>query len=501
MWESLSEHALVLFNLLILSYFVVGNGVYTALMVMSLRCVWIHSRRLAYQGLTELRGSSLTPPVTIIVPAWNEEQIIVEAVRSALGVDYPQVSVIVVDDGSTDSTRVRLTAAFKLAPLDQAYHPTLPTRAVYGFYFNPHLSNLLLVHKQRGGKPDALNTGINLCRSPYFCCLDADCILERDSLLRLMEPILRSPGETVVSGGIVRIINGCKEKNGRIVKLGLPATSLARFQVVEYLRSFLTGRNGWALLGGTVIVSGAFALFERKAVMEVGGFSADTVTEDMDLIITLRDRAAKTKSDIRMAFTSDPVCWTECPASLTMLNRQRRRWQLGLCQTLWKHRNMLFRRRYGMVGLFSLPFHLYVEALGTIVEFFGYLLVPLSFYGGLMSPPLLILLIMLGLAYGGFLSVGAVLLEEMTCRRYPGHRDLLLLLAYGMLENVGYRQLILLFRVQGTIKFLIGSHRWENVIHKGESLVSQATDLTPASADMSAGNAGQSLDGRLPEGI
>jgi cellulose synthase/poly-beta-1,6-N-acetylglucosamine synthase-like glycosyltransferase len=440
--------------------------------------------------LTELRSSSLTPPVTIIVPARNEEHIIVETVRSALGVDYPWISVIVVDDGSTDSTLKRLTAAFKLAPLDRAYDPVLPTRAVRGFYFNPHLPSLLLVHKERGGKPDALNTGINLCRSPYFCCLDADCILERDSLLRLMDPILSSPKEAIVSGGIIRIINGCTERNGQIVKLGLPPASLARFQVVEYLRSFLTGRNGWSLLGGTVIVSGALALFQRKVVMEVGGFSADTVTEDMDLVITLRHWAAKNKRDVEMSFTSDPVCWTECPASLAMLNRQRRRWQLGLCQTFWKHRKMLFRRRYGMVGLFSLPFHLYVEGLGTIVEFLGYLLVPLSFFRGLISPALLSLLILLGLAYGGFLSVGAVLLEEMTYRRYPRHRDLLLLLAYAMLENVGYRQLILLFRVQGTMKFLVGSHRWESITHKGESLASDATDLTPSGADVSAGKAG-----------
>jgi cellulose synthase/poly-beta-1,6-N-acetylglucosamine synthase-like glycosyltransferase len=490
MWGSLFGHALIFFNLLILSYFVIGNGVYTVLMAMSLRAIWIHSRRVAYQGLSELRGSSLTPPVTIIVPAWNEERIIVETVRSALGVDYPWISVIVVDDGSTDSTLKRLTSAFKLAPTDQVFHPALPTRAVRCFYFNPHVPNLLVVHKRRGGKPDALNTGINVCRTPYFCCLDADSILERDALLRLMDPILRSPRETVVSGGIVRIINGCTRRSGQIVKVGLPATSLERFQVVEYLRSFLTGRNGWSLLGGTVIVSGALALFQHKAVMEVGGFSADTVTEDMDLIITLRHWADKNKRDIEMSFTSDPVCWTECPASVSMLGRQRRRWQLGLCQTLRKHRQMLFRRRYGMVGLFSLPFHLYVEGLGAIVEFLGYFLVPLAFFSGLMSPALLILFILLGLAYGGFLSVGAVLLEEMTYRRYPRPRDLLVLLAYAMLENMGYRQLILFFRVQGTMKFLVGSHRWEKVMHKGQALSSDATDLTPASAHVSAGKAG-----------
>jgi cellulose synthase/poly-beta-1,6-N-acetylglucosamine synthase-like glycosyltransferase len=489
MWRPFFEHALVFFNLLILSYFVIGNGVYTVLMLMSLKATWLHSRRLAYQGFAELRGSSLTPPVTIIVPAWNEERIIVETVRSALGVDYPHLSVIVVDDGSTDSTLRRLATAFKLAPVERTYHATLSTSPVRGFYSNSHLPNLLVVHKQRGGKPDALNTGINLCRTPYFCCLDADCLLERDSILRLMDPILSSPKETIVSGGIVRIINGCIGRNGQIVKLGLPRTPLERFQVVEYLRSFLTGRNGWSLLGGTVIVSGALALFQHKAVMEVGGFSTDTVTEDMDLIVTLRQWAAQNKRDIELSFTSDPVCWTECPASLAMLGRQRRRWQLGLCQTLRKHRQMLFRRRYGMVGLFSLPFHLYVEGLGTIVEFLGYLLVPLSYFGRLISPALLTLLILLGLAYGGFLSVGAVLLEEMTYRRYPKGRDLLALLAYAMLENAGYRQLILLFRVEGTLKFLVGSHRWEKVMHKGQSLWSSATELIPTSAHESPGKA------------
>ena len=342
-----------------------------------------------------------------------------ETIRSALGVDYPRLSVIVIDDGSTDSTLARLTTAFKLAPTEQSYHPVLPTRPVLGFYSNPQIPNLLVVQKKGGGKPDALNTGINLCHTPYFCCLDADCILERDALLRLVDPILKSPQETIVSGGNVRIINGCTERNGRIVKVGLPRGHLERFQVVEYLRSFLTGRNGWALLGGTVIVSGALALFQHKAVMEVGGFSTDTVTEDMDLVITLRRWAANAQRDINMSFTSDPVCWTECPATLTMLNRQRRRWQLGLCQTLRKHSTMLFRSRYGTVGLFSLPFHLYVECLGSVVEFLGYLLVPFSFLNNLISPILLLLFILLGLAYGGLLSVGAILLEEMTYRRYP----------------------------------------------------------------------------------
>jgi cellulose synthase/poly-beta-1,6-N-acetylglucosamine synthase-like glycosyltransferase len=461
------ENSVALFNIIVLSYFFLGNGFYTVLLLLSLRATSIHVRRLTYQGLDALRKSPLTPPVTIIIPAWNEAGVITHAVASALQADYPQLQIIVVDDGSTDLTLDRLIENFQLVEIDGTYHPILPTAPLRAFYLNPEIPNLLVVSKVRGGKPDALNAGINLCRSPYFCNLDADCLLERDALLRLMDPIVNSTVETVVSSGIVRILNGCATRNGRVVKVGLPSRALERFQVVEYLRSFLCGRTGWHLLGGTLIVSGAFAVFHRATVIEAGGFCHDTVTEDMDLVVSLHQWAADKHRKVHISFTSDPVCWTECPASLTMLARQRRRWQLGLCQTLWKHSAILFRQKYGIVGCLSFPFHSYVEGLGAAVETLGYLLLPLGFLFGLVSPFVLMVFVLLGFIYGSFLSVGAVLVEELTYRRYPRFRDLLTLLGYAAFENFGYRQLILYFRFQGTLKFLAGSRHWEKVSHAG----------------------------------
>lgn len=461
------HESVAVFNLVVLSYFFLGNGIYTFLMLLSLRATWVHVRRMTYQGLDALRHSPFTPPVSVIIPAWNEQDVIVNSVISALQVDYPELQVIVVDDGSTDMTLDRLVQRFHLVEMDATYHPVVPTAPVRIFYVNPAIPNLLVVSKVRGGKPDALNAGINLCRSPYFCTLDADCLLERDALLRLMDPILNSPVETVVSGGIVRILNGCETRNGRVVRVRLPRTWLERFQVVEYLRSFLFGRTGWHLLGGTLIVSGAFAVFERATVIEAGGFSHDTLTEDMDLVVQMHQWAAENNRHIRMSFTSDPVCWTECPSTLAMLANQRRRWQLGLCQTLWKHSEMLFQRKYGVVGWLSFPFHAYVEGLGAAVEFLGYLLIPLGLIFGLIPRGLLILFLLLGVVYGGFLSVGAVLLEELTYHRYPRVRDLLTLLVFAMFENVGYRQLVLFFRCQGLLKFLAGSSKWEKVAHFG----------------------------------
>ncbi len=468
--QSLLRHGIAAFDLVALSYFFLGNGVYTFLMLLSLRATWVHMRQMAYQGLDALRRSPLTPPVTIIIPAWNEQGVILNTVASALQTDYPNFQVIVVDDGSTDETLDRLVQHYRLTEIEKCYHPGIPTAPVHAFYSSPQHPNLLVVSKNRGGKPDALNAGINLCSSPYFCNLDADCLLERDALLRLMDPIVNSAVPTVVSGGIVRIVNGCDTRDGRVLRVGLPKTWLERFQVVEYLRSFLFGRTGWHLLGGTLIVSGAFAIFHRTTVIEAGGFCHDTVTEDMDLIVQLHQWAAENNREIRMSFTSDPVCWTECPSTLAMLAHQRRRWQLGLCQTLWKHSQIMFDRRYGIVGWLSFPFHSYVEGLGAAVEFLGYLLIPLGLYLGMIPPGLLIVFILLGFVYGGFLSIGAVLLEELTYRRYPRLRDLMTLLLFAILENVGYRQLVLYYRFQGVVKFLAGSRSWEKVAHVGAAV-------------------------------
>jgi cellulose synthase/poly-beta-1,6-N-acetylglucosamine synthase-like glycosyltransferase len=466
-WRQIFYHAMNMFTVVIVAYFFVANGTYTLLMLISLAYTWIHTRRLTYQNLDEIQDSPVTPPVTIIIPAWNEQEIVVNSVRSILKTDYPGMEVFVVDDGSTDGTLQRLVYAFDLVKMDLIFRPRMATHAVKDCYANPEIPNLLVISKENGGKPDALNVGISMCRTPYFCTLDADCILERDALLRLMRPIIRSPENTVASGGIIRILNGCEVRDGQVARVGLPSRLVERFQVVEYLRSFLYGRTGWDVMGGTLIVSGAFAVFHRESVIDSGGFGQDTVTEDMDLIVQLHRWALIKGRKIKMVFTSDPVCWTECPSSLANLGRQRRRWQMGLCQTLWKNSEILFNRGYGLVGMVSYPFQLYVEALGAVVEFLGYFLVPLALLFGMVPATLYILFVCLALFYGGFLSIGAVLLEDLTFRRYPGYRDLSVLLLYAFLENIGYRQVILYYRFQGVVRFLAGFRQWEKVIHVG----------------------------------
>ena len=463
--HSLGIDALILFNAVLAIYFLAGIGGYGALMMSSWISVWLHKRRHSLETLQKLRESPAAPPVTIVMPAWNEQEVIVDAVRGALGIDYPGIQVCVVDDGSSDETLERLVAAFDLTPVNLIARQWLRTRPVRAFYVNSRFPQLLVLSKENGGKSDALNAGLNTCRTPYFCTLDADCILERDAILRLMRRIVSDPVNIAASGGTVRVLNGCTVKEGQVTKVNLPRTALERFQVVEYLRSFLFGRTGWSRLGGTLIISGAFALFHRETVVEAGGFSSDTVTEDMELIIRLRRWSSGHGRVLRTAFSSDPVCWVVCPHSRRMLGRQRRRWQLGLCQTLWKNRKMFFDTAFGSFGWLSLPFHALVEAMGAVVEAAGYLVIPFVAW---LDPALLMFLLPLllfSLAYSALLSVAALVLEELTHRRYGAVRQFLTLLPYALLENFGYRQLVLCYRVAGVVRFLRGFRGWEKVVH------------------------------------
>ena len=463
--HTFATDTLVLFNALLAVYFVAGNGGYTMLMLSSLASVWIHKRRHTHEALQQLRESPVTPPVTIIMPAWNEQEIIVEAVRSALHTDYPGIQVAVVDDGSSDETLERLVAAFELTPANLIVRPVLNTRPLRELYISSAFPNLLVISKENGGKPDALNAGLNTCRTPYFCTLDADCILERDAILRLMRPIVSSPIHIAASGGMVRPLNGCTVVSGKVTKVNLPRNGLERFQVIEYLRTFLFGRTGWSRLAGTLIISGAFALFHRETVVEAGGFNRETVTEDMELVVRLRRWAVEHRRVLRTAFSSDPVCWVLCPNTLRMLGRQRRRWQLGLCQTLWKNRALFFDPDFGTFGWLSLPFHALIEGLGAVVESVGYMVIPLVAWLSPARLDFLLPLVLFSLAYSALISAAAVALEELTHRRYQGARQLATLLFYALIENFGYRQLLLLYRFAGMVRFLRGFHTWEKVVH------------------------------------
>jgi cellulose synthase/poly-beta-1,6-N-acetylglucosamine synthase-like glycosyltransferase len=477
-WVDLATRAVVWFNYFVLIYFLVLNTIYLGLFLVSLAEILRFVRRTFFSDYRQIMQSDMTWPISVLVPAHNEEKTIAETVRSLLMVNYGEFEVIVINDGSEDGTLARLVEVFELRRIDRPYKRSLPTREVRGVYGSLIHANLRVIDKVKGGKSDALNAGINLSRYPLFCSIDADSIIEENALLRVVKPFMERPQETVAVGGIVRIANGCEVREGRVVRVELPDRPLAVFQVIEYLRAFLTGRVGWSVLQSLLIISGAFGVYRKQDVIDVGGYSLNTDTEDLELVVRLHEHMRRLRRPYRVVFVPDPVCWTEIPNRVRVLARQRNRWHRGLVQTLWAHRGMMLNPRYGAIGLFAFPYFFLFEMLGPFVETLGYLVVILSFLLGILDLQFLLLFVAVAGLYGIFLSVSAVLLEEMSFRRYPGWIDLTKLLVFSVLENLGYRQMLALFKVRAFWDVVRRRRTWGRMDRSGfgEPLPSTAGD-------------------------
>ncbi|MGD2047202.1 MAG: glycosyltransferase [Gemmatimonadota bacterium] len=463
------------FNFVVIGYFLVLNSVYLVMSVFAFRSLRRYALRMKAVDVAELMATSGMPPVTLIAPAYNEEPTCVESVRSLLTLRYPSYDIVVVNDGSTDGTLARLSEAFELQEAARAPVATIPTAEVGAVYRSARHPNLWVVDKANGGKADALNAGLNYCRTPLFCAMDADSLLEPDALTRIVRSFLED-STTVAAGGVIRIVNGCRVRSGVVEDVRLPRSTLARIQVLEYLRSFLSGRMGWDALDATLIISGAFGMFQRSVVTEVGGYATDTVGEDMELIVRIHRYCREQGRPYRVAFVPDPVAWTECPETLKVLGRQRDRWQRGLVESLWKHRVMLLNPRYGKVGLLAVPYYFFLEVFGPIIEGVGYVTFLTALILGRTSMPFVLAFLAVAFAFGIALSFAAIGLEELSFRRYPRFTDLVRLLWVAVLENVGYRQLSTYWRLRGMISKLTGAKAWGAMERKGF----QATSTGPA---------------------
>jgi cellulose synthase/poly-beta-1,6-N-acetylglucosamine synthase-like glycosyltransferase len=416
--------------------------------------------------VAELMATAGMPPVTLIAPAYNEEPTCVESIKSLLTLRYPAYDIVVVNDGSKDGTMARLTTAFDLAEAPRAPVADIPTAQVAAVLRSRRHPNLWVIDKANGGKADALNAGLNYCRTPLFCAMDADSLLEPDALTRIVRAFLED-SRTVAAGGVIRIVNGCRVRSGVVEDVRLPDNWLARIQVLEYLRSFLSGRMGWDALDATLIISGAFGMFQRSVVTEIGGYATETVGEDMELIVRIHRHCREQGRPYRIAFVPDPVAWTECPESLTVLGRQRDRWQRGLIESLWRHRVMLLRPRYGRVGLLAFPYYFFLEVLGPIIEGFGYITFVAAVILGRASMPYVLAFLAVAFVFGIALSFAAIGLEELSFRRYPRFGDLIRLLGVAIVENVGFRQLSTYWRLRGMVSKLTGATAWGAMERKG----------------------------------
>lgn len=453
-------------DLFFLMFFVVLNGSYTMLLFLSLIDIWLRKRRRIDRELHYGLKSHYTPPVTIVAPAYNEAMTIEASVTALLALKFPEFEVVVVNDGSKDDTVGVMIKAFDLYPVHTVYREQIPTQRVRQIYKSRTEPRLIFVDKENGRKADALNCGVNVARYPLFCGIDADTLILPDALLKIVLPFMEDP-TTVASGGTIRVANGCDVRAGQVTRVGMPESAVATFQIVEYLRAFLFGRVGWNLFGGTLIISGAFGLFDRKTAIEVGGYEHDTVGEDMELVVRMHRHCREQKRPYRVEFVWDAACYTEVPEDLGVLSRQRNRWQRGLMDSVMRHRKMLFNPRYGSVGTVVFPFFAIFEMLGPLLELFGLVFVTFSYFLGVVDVPFMLLFLTVSVLFGMMLSILSLVLEELSYAAYPRWTDLRRIVWFAILENLGYRQLTLWWRVKGTYDFLRGQKQWGAMTRKG----------------------------------
>ncbi len=399
---------------------------------------------------------SALPGVSILLTAYNEESLIATSVRSLLQLNYPQFELIVIHDGGQDDTLGVMIREFEMVESPLAFQYRVKCARIKTVYRSSKFPNLILIDKVNGGgKADANNAGINIARYPLYCGMDADSVLERDSLLRVVRIFLEHP-DTIAAGGTVRIVNGCQVHNGRLMRTGLPTSVLAKMQVLEYMRAFLFGRLGWSRLDALLIISGAFGVFDREAVIHVGGYKSKSLGEDMELVVRLHRYYLEHNKPYSINFVPDPVCWTDAPEDRATLRKQRIRWQRGLLEVLSEHRSLCFRRGSGAVGWLAYPFMILIEAMSPVFEMLGLVFTVVLYCLGYINLPATLLFLSVAFGLGLLLSSSALLLEERSFHVYPRYRDNITLFIWAVLENFGYRQLNTWWRLVGTCHWLTG---------------------------------------------
>jgi len=436
---------------LMVAYFLAIHGIYLMLSALAARALYRNQR---YREMEELpiAYSLLTPPISVLVPAYNEEMTIVATVESLLQLSYAEFEVIVINDGSKDATLSVLIDRFGLLPYPEAYRVQIPTQEIIQIYRSTRHAHLRVIDKRNGGKADSLNAGINSSRYPLFCGVDADSILERDSLQKVVKPFLRH-ADMVATGGTIRAANGCDVRGGDLHKVDLPSNPWALFQVMEYLRAFLFGRLGWSSVNAMLIISGAFGLFRKQTVIDVGGYKTHTIGEDMELVVRIHHHMREQGRPYRIEFVPDPVCWTEVPEDRQTLRNQRIRWQRGLSESLNAHWGLMFSRRGGWPGWVAFPYMVLFEWLGPVIECLGYFWTCYAWWAGFISWTAFGVFLLVSLGLGILLSVAGVLLEQLSFQMYPQMRQMFKLVLVAVAENLGYRQLNAWWRI-------VGLYRW-----------------------------------------
>jgi cellulose synthase/poly-beta-1,6-N-acetylglucosamine synthase-like glycosyltransferase len=410
----------------------------------------------------------LRPGISVLMPAFDEQPVIVASVHSLLASEYDPLEIVVVDDGSTDGTLETMIKAFDLVELPVGDRLELATKPLERLYVSRADPRLRVARKQNGGRSDALNAGANLARHELVATVDADSLLDRDALARVVEVFSADPDRVVGVGGSIRIANGGKIEDGIMLVPRVPVRGTQASHVGEYLRGFLGARIAWGRMNGLLIISGAFGVFRRDFFHAVGGLSSATLGEDMEIVMRMHEELRRARPELRIAFAADATSWTEVPSGLGPLRGQRVRWHMGLLDNLRLHRR-LWSRRYGAVGFLALPYTLAFEVIAPVLQVVGYAILIVMIVFDQVAFEYAIALLVLLLVFGQLQTAGAIVIEEVGFGRYRT-RDLFLIGGWGLLEMFWYRPLTAIWRAWATALWLTGRRPGWGTIPRGAAL-------------------------------
>jgi poly-beta-1,6-N-acetyl-D-glucosamine synthase len=460
---------IITWSIFIFCLFVMSG--YLILAWLSYKAMRIYFVKNTFSNYNSILSSRLAPRISLISPVYNESKIIIDNVLTQLALNYNNYEIILVNDGSTDDSLDKLILNFHLQQEDIKISGLLHTKTIRGIYksTNPAYEKLTVIDKVNGGKADSLNAGVNAATSNYVTCIDADCILEQDSLLKMIKPFLeRTDNKRIIaSGGVVRIANGCVIENGKLVKVNVPENFLPRVQVLEYIRAFLLGRMAWSYLDGLLLISGAFGLFDKEILIKCGGYDLKSVTEDLELVVRMRRYMHEHEQPYIVTYIPDPLCWTEVPDSYKILGHQRRRWSRGLNKTLWLHKKILLNPKYGRLGILSYPYWIVCEFLAPIIELLGIAFTFILAYFNLINWSFFILLLFFVYTFNVFFSMLALLAEANTFDEYKKMSNYFKLIYSMLLEPIFFQPFIAYSSIRGDISLLFGKKGWGKMTRKG----------------------------------
>jgi poly-beta-1,6-N-acetyl-D-glucosamine synthase len=466
---SAGEICYFIVNTLVLIYAITIAISYLSLAFISILEMRKYMHKNYFVDYKYILSSPFAPGISLVAPAYNEGVTIIENVKSLMSIMYNNYEVIIINDGSKDDTLAKMIGAFNLVKVAFDLQSTVKTKPVRGIYksTNRAFKKLIVVDKENGGKADALNVGLNISSRRLVACIDVDCIIEPDALLKMVKPFLENPQEVIASGGVVRIANSCVIEEGRLIEIRLPEKFIARVQVLEYMRAFLLGRMAWSKLNGLMLISGAFGLFRRDIAIKAGGYNHNTVGEDMELVVRMRRYMYENKKEHRVVYIPDPLCWTEAPSSYEILGRQRNRWARGTFETLKIHKEMFFNRKYGLLGMVSYPFWYFYEWMSPFVEASGLIFFFILAIFGWVNWTFFLCLLAAVYSFAIFISMLALLSEEMSYFKYTHKRDIFKMILVAFVEPFWFHPRVVWWSLKGNFDLFKGKKAWGEMTRQG----------------------------------